>query len=119
MHHLDKGCPRQDDLASQPKAIRRFGEFRAEGIIMSTDKLQAVHDTVAEILSEPPSSPHTYFDDEPPDVAHVSEQGATAAPAGEQGATAADYLQRATQIPTGTFNSILTQSGLTKDDFEK
>jgi len=23
------------------------------------------------------------------------------------------------QIPTGTFNSILTQSGLTKDDFEK
>jgi hypothetical protein len=35
---------------------------------MSTDKLEAIHDTVAEILSEPPSSPHTYFDAEPHDV---------------------------------------------------
>src|SRR5437016_10307402 len=60
---------------------------------MSTDKLQAIHDTVTEILSEPPSSPHTYFDEEPHD----------AAPASERVATASDYLQRATQIPTGNF----------------
>ena len=31
---------------------------------MSTDKLQALHSAVAEILSEPPSPP-TYFDEEP------------------------------------------------------
>jgi hypothetical protein len=67
--------------------------FWAEGNIMSTDKLEAIHDTVAEILSEPPSSPHTYFDAEPHDVGQ----------AGEHVATASDYLQRATQIPTGTF----------------
>ena len=60
---------------------------------MSTDKLQAIHDTVTEILNEPPSSPHTYFDDEPHDPAQASEQGATAS----------DFLQRATQIPAGGF----------------
>src|SRR5436190_2989495 len=61
---------------------------------MSRNKLQAIQDAVAEILSEPPSSPRTYFDDEPHDAAQASE-----------GATAADSLQRATQIPTGKATS--------------
>jgi hypothetical protein len=44
---------------------------------MSTDKLQAVSNTVADILSEP-SSPHTYFDDDPSDAPRISEKVAKA-----------------------------------------
>jgi hypothetical protein len=40
---------------------------------MSTDKIQALHNTVVEILSEPPSPP-TFFDEEPHDAAQASEQ---------------------------------------------
>jgi len=77
---------------------------------MSTDKLQAIHDTVAEILSEPPSSPHSYFDDEPHDPA----------PGGEQVATASDYLQRATQLPTGTFGKGTSgQPGISPNETRK
>jgi Skp family chaperone for outer membrane proteins len=54
---------------------------------MSTDKLQALHNTVVEILSEPPSPP-TFFDEEPYDTAQASEQVAKAS----------DNLQRAPEI---------------------
>ena len=40
---------------------------------MSTDKIQALHNTVVEILSEPPSPP-TFFDEDPHDAAQASEQ---------------------------------------------
>lgn len=59
---------------------------------MSTDKLQALHNTVAEILSEPPSPP-TFFDEEPYDVAQASEQAAKAS----------DNLRRGTEIPKENF----------------
>src|SRR6187551_1312178 len=55
---------------------------------MSTDKLQSLHNTVAEILSEPPSPP-TFFDEEPDDAARAREQIAKAS----------DSLGRATEIP--------------------
>ena len=62
---------------------------------MSTDKLQALSNTVAEILSKPPSplSPPTYFDEEPDDAAH----------AGEQLAKASDNLRPGTEIPKENF----------------
>lgn len=46
---------------------------------MSTEKLQAIHNTVAEILSDPasPPSPHTFFDEEPNDAEQVIEQAST------------------------------------------
>ena len=59
---------------------------------MSTDKLQALHNTVVEILSEPPSPP-TFFDEEPYDAAQASEQVAKAS----------DNLQRAPEIPKENF----------------
>jgi hypothetical protein len=59
---------------------------------MSTDKLQALHNTVVEILSEPPSPP-TFFDEEPYDTAQASEQVAKAS----------DNLQRAPEIPKENF----------------
>jgi len=109
VHHLDNGCSRQDDLIGQPNAAA-WSILGAEGNIMSTDKLQAIHDTVAEILSEPPSSPHSYFDDEPHDPA----------PGGEQVATASDYLQRATQLPTGTFGKGTSgQPGISPNETRK
>jgi hypothetical protein len=59
---------------------------------MSTDKLQALHNTVVEILSEPPSPP-TFFDEEPYDAAQASERVAKAS----------DNLQRAPEIPKENF----------------
>src|SRR6266404_9207812 len=59
---------------------------------MSTDKIQALHNTVVDILSEPPSPP-TFFDEEPYDAAQASEQDAKAS----------DNLQRAPGIPKGNF----------------
>ena len=59
---------------------------------MSTDKLQALHNTVVEILSEPPSPP-TFFDEEPYDAAQASDQVAKAS----------DNLQRAPEIPKENF----------------
>jgi Skp family chaperone for outer membrane proteins len=59
---------------------------------MSTDKLQALHNTVVEILSEPPSPP-TFFDEEPYDAAQASEQVAKGS----------DNLQRAPEIPKESF----------------
>ena len=59
---------------------------------MSTDKLRALHNTVAEILSEPPSPP-SFFDEEPYDAAQVSEQAAKAS----------DNLRRGTEIPKENF----------------
>ena len=44
---------------------------------MSTDKLHALHNTVAEILSEPPAPP-TFFDEEPGAAARTGEQAARA-----------------------------------------
>ncbi len=90
---LTRGATNKTIFTDLPQGYPPLGQFGAEGNIMSTDKLQAIHDTVAEILNEPPSSPHTYFDDEPHDAAQASEQGATAS----------DFLQRATQIPAGGF----------------
>jgi len=59
---------------------------------MSTDKIQALHNTVVDILSEPPSPP-TFFDEEPYDAAQASEQVAKAS----------DNLQRAPEIPKENF----------------
>ncbi|MBR1279269.1 hypothetical protein [Bradyrhizobium sp. AUGA SZCCT0283] len=59
---------------------------------MSTDKLQALHNTVAEILSEPPSPP-TFFDEEPCDAALASEQVANAS----------DNVRRGIEIPVEHF----------------
>jgi hypothetical protein len=59
---------------------------------MNTDKLQALSDTVAEILSKPPSPP-TFFDDEPHDASQASEQVAKAS----------DNFQRGTEIPKEDF----------------
>jgi hypothetical protein len=55
---------------------------------MSTDKLEALSNTVAEILSKPPSPP-TYFDEEADDTAE----------AGEQIAKVSDNLRLSTEIP--------------------
>src|SRR5258707_15016064 len=62
---------------------------------MSTDKLQAVSNTVAEILSEPPSR-HTYFDEDPSDAAQASEQAAKAT----------DNLGQGTEIPKENFGRL-------------
>jgi hypothetical protein len=62
---------------------------------MSTDKLQALSNTVAEILSEPPSPP-TFFDEEPYDAAQASEQVAKAS----------DNLRRGTEIPKENFGKL-------------
>jgi hypothetical protein len=59
---------------------------------MSTDKLQALSNTLAEILSKPPSPP-TFFDDEPHDASQASEQVAKAS----------DNFQRGTEIPKEDF----------------
>ncbi|MBR1282994.1 hypothetical protein JQ597_13180 [Bradyrhizobium sp. AUGA SZCCT0177] len=59
---------------------------------MSTDKLQVLHNTVAEILSEPPSPP-TFFDEEPHDAARASEQVAKAS----------DNLRRGIETPIEHF----------------
>ena len=90
---LTRGATNKTIFTDLPQGYPPLGQFGAEGNIMSRNKLQAIHDTVTEILNEPPSSPHTYFDDEPHDAAQASEQGATAS----------DFLQRATQIPAGGF----------------
>lgn len=62
---------------------------------MSTDKLQALHNTVSEILSEPPAPP-TFFDEEPGD----------AAPGNERVAKTADNLQQGAAIPKGSFGKL-------------
>ncbi|MDP2324360.1 MAG: hypothetical protein Q8N51_10060, partial [Gammaproteobacteria bacterium] len=59
---------------------------------MSTDKLQALHKTVAEILSEPPSPP-SFFDEEPYEPA----QGR------DQVAKASDSIRRGTETPKENF----------------
>jgi FtsZ-binding cell division protein ZapB len=59
---------------------------------MSTDKLQALSNTVAEILSDPPSPP-TFFDEEPYDAAKASEQVAKAS----------DNPRPGTRIPNENF----------------
>ncbi|MBR1210307.1 hypothetical protein [Bradyrhizobium sp. JYMT SZCCT0180] len=59
---------------------------------MSTDKLEVLHNTVAEILREP-ASPPTYFDEEPDDAAQT----------GERVAKAPDNLRRVTEIPMEHF----------------
>ncbi|MBR1249999.1 hypothetical protein JQ609_24125 [Bradyrhizobium sp. AUGA SZCCT0169] len=59
---------------------------------MSTDKLQVLHNTVAEILREPPSPP-TFFDEEPNDAARASEQVAKAS----------DNLRRGIETPIEHF----------------
>ena len=55
---------------------------------MSADKIQALHNTVVEILSEPPSPP-TFFDEEPYEAAQASEKVAKAS----------NNLRRAPEIP--------------------
>jgi hypothetical protein len=65
---------------------------------MSTDKLQALHNTVVGILSEPPSPP-TFFDEEPYDAAQASEQVAKAS----------DNLQRAPEIPKENFGKLTSR----------
>ena len=62
---------------------------------MSTDKIQALHNTVVEILGEPPSPP-TFFDEEPYDAAQASEKVAKAS----------DNLRRGPEIPTESFGKL-------------
>jgi hypothetical protein len=57
-----------------------------------TDKLQALNNALAEILSEP-SSPPTFFDEEPCDAAQASEQVAKVS----------DNSRRGTKIPNESF----------------
>ena len=54
---------------------------------MSTDKLQALHNTVSEILNEPPAPP-TFFDDDPGSAAPASHPIAKDSDSPEQGAAA-------------------------------
>lgn len=63
---------------------------------MSTDKLQALHMTVAEIPSDPPAPP-SYFDDEP----HEAAQGR------DQVAKASDSIRRGTEIPKENFGKAM------------
>jgi len=65
---------------------------------MSTDKLQALSDTVAEILSQPPSPP-TFFDEEPCDALQASEQVAKAS----------DNLRRGIEIPKENFGKLTSR----------
>jgi len=65
---------------------------------MSTDKLQALSNIVAEILSEPPSPP-TFFDQEPYDALLASEQVAKAS----------DHLRRGTEIPKENFGKLTSR----------
>ena len=65
---------------------------------MSTDKIQALHDTVVEILSEPPSPP-TFFDEEPYDAAQASEQVAKAS----------DNLRLGPEIPKESFGKLTSR----------
>ena len=65
---------------------------------MSTDKLQALSNTVAQILSEPPSPP-TFFDEEPDDAAQASEQVAKAS----------DNLRPGTGIPKENFGKLTSR----------
>jgi hypothetical protein len=76
------------------KAIRRLVELGLQEK-MSTDKLQTLHNTVANILSEP-ASPPTFFDEEPHDAA----QGR------EQAAKASDTLRGGTEIPKENFGRL-------------
>ncbi|MGH6644744.1 MAG: hypothetical protein ACRED3_18820 [Bradyrhizobium sp.] len=62
---------------------------------MSTDKLQALHNTVANILSEP-ASPPTFFDEEPHDAA----QGRA------QAAKGSDNLRARTEAPKENFGKL-------------
>ena len=62
---------------------------------MSTDKIQALHNAVVEILSEPPSPP-TFFDEEPYDAAQASEKVAKAS----------DNLRRDPEIPKESFGKL-------------
>jgi hypothetical protein len=65
---------------------------------MSTDKLQALSNTVAQILSKPPSPP-TFFDEEPDDAAQASEQVAKAS----------DNLRPGTEIPKENFGKLTSR----------
>ena len=65
---------------------------------MSTDKLQALRNTVEQILSEPPSPP-TFFDEEPDDAAQASEQVAKAS----------DNLRQGTEIPKENFGKLTSR----------
>ena len=62
---------------------------------MSTDKIHALHNTVVEILSEPPSPP-TFFDEEPDDAAQASEKVAKAS----------DNLRLGPEIPKEGFGKL-------------
>src|SRR5258705_11471165 len=62
---------------------------------MTTDKVQALHNTVVEILGEPPAPP-TFFDEEPYDAAQASEQVAKAS----------DNLRRGPEIPKESFGKL-------------
>ena len=65
---------------------------------MSTDKLQALSNTVAQILSEPPSPPN-FFDEEPDDPAQASEQVAKAS----------DNLRPGTETPIENFGKLTSR----------
>jgi hypothetical protein len=76
---------------------------------MSTDKLQALSNTVAEILSEPPSPP-TFFDEEPYDALQASEQVAKAS----------DNLRRGTEIPKENFGKVTSRKfGVSPDEIHE
>ena len=90
-------CGKQDDLVGHPRLSAAWSSWGCRKK-MNTDKLQALHDTVAEILSEPPSPP-TFFDEEP----HEAEQ------AGEKVAKASDNFGLGTEIPKENFGKIISR----------
>jgi len=66
---------------------------------MSTDKLEALSNTVAEILSEPPEPPTTFFDEEPHDAGE----------AGEQITKPSDNPGRGPEIPSENFGKLTSR----------
>ncbi|MGY8637472.1 hypothetical protein RAD15_33880 [Bradyrhizobium sp. 14AA] len=72
---------------------------------MSTDKLQALSDTIAGILNEPPSPP-TYFDAEPADARTGSERAAKAF----------DSPAHGTEAPKGSFGKLSSrEAGMSRN----
>ena len=70
---------------------------------MSTDKLEVLHNTLAEILREP-ASPPTYFDEEPEAEAQT----------GERVAKAPDNVRRVTEIPMEHFGKAPPRPGIAR-----
>src|SRR5437016_10661102 len=91
-----------------PRGHSPLGRAGPEGQKMSTDKLETLHSTVAEILSGP-ASPPTFFDEEPSDASQASEQVAKAS----------DDLRRGPDFPKVNFGkSTSREPGISAKEIE-